>query len=117
MEKIHPDLKGHFERNEEMWGVWQAHGINEETPINVDFHFECPSYEKGLELKSLLEERGLDVKLVKEKKFFFFTKGLIEVTMPTQTWTLEKVQECTEMYFKIASLKGCELDGLGAYMP
>jgi len=117
MDQIHPDLMGHYTRNEAMWKLWQQHGINEQTPINVDFQFVCPKYDNGIELKKILEKEGLNVNLRKIRKFIFFIKGDIEATMPTQTWSLQKIQEYTTKYFNLSIQVGCDLDGLGAFMP
>jgi hypothetical protein len=107
------EVENSYLDNKELWSLWQRHGITEATPFIVDFQFITHQEGSARELFELYKEQD-------GKKVEVYVKDgtwNVEISMPSQTWTLEKLDQQAREFHEIAKKHGCSIDGIGAIIP
>jgi hypothetical protein len=103
--------------NDDLWNLWRQHGITETTLFNVEFQFISKKRESASKFVDLLNQQGYKTKLGRIRKGLFNLFWDINLTMPPQTWTVEKLNQQARELHKQASEHDCVIDGIGAMMP
>ncbi len=111
------DLEGNLARNEAMWGEWLKEGITESTPLDVEFHFYATSDAAANALARALRESGLDKVEVCITRTLRVFKGWTVEGTEHGTWSLEKLQQRTGAFCRLAASHRCRMEGCGAMMP
>ena len=111
------DLEGNLARNEAMWSVWLNEGVTESTPLDVDFHFYATSEAAANALARALRDSGVDKVEAHTTRTLWIFKGWTVEATEHGTWSLEKLQQQTRVFCRLAASHRCRLEGCGAMMP
>ncbi len=115
MTEIDQELVDHLNRNKEVWILWKENGVNEETTLTVNFHYYATSQDSADALTNAFKEAKLEYRINITKTLFILKGWEIEADV-TRTWTLNTLQEVTEMMYKLATDSKNSLEGLGALL-
>jgi hypothetical protein len=107
--------------NEDLWKDWLKHGVNENTPLEIDFSFISNSQESAESFTQFLQKSGQKASFEEYKIYEKYHPNEkmwdINLTYPQQTWTLEKLNQKAKELKEIAEKYSCSLDGIGAMLP
>ncbi len=115
MTEIDQELVDDLNRNKEVWILWKENGVNEKTTLTVKFHFYATSQDSADALTNAFKDAKLEYRINITKTLFILKGWEIEADV-TRTWTLNTLQEVTEMMYKLATDSKNSLEGLGALL-
>ena len=104
-------------KDEELWNLWLADGVTESTVLAVDVFFYATNEDAAQAIAEDLRKWGLsDVQVQTERTFWIF-KGWVISGVEKGTWSLEKLQDRSRRYERLAEILSATYDGCGAMMP
>jgi hypothetical protein len=110
MRKIEDELA----KDESLWRMWRDEGVTEKTTLAVDVFFYATKKEAAEQIAdSLLRWRLTKVEIKTTRTFFVF-KGWEVTGVEESTWSLDKLQERSKRYVRLAEICGASYDGCGA---
>ena len=112
-------LAKNLDRNEAMWKKWVEYGVKPDTMLEVDFFFTTNSQSAKDALLKQFEGTSMNVSAGETRRHLIFKSYYIQITLPKEIWTLEKLNAKTVEFFHLG-LKTSQdliLDGNGATMP
>jgi hypothetical protein len=110
MSKLDDELR----EDENVWRMWCELGVTEATPLEVDFSFYGTSKESADMVAASLRQQGLIKVEVKSSRTLWLFRGWEVLGVEVGTWSLEKLQDRTRRYVRLAELCTATYDGCGA---
>ena len=110
------ELDDELARNEDLWRMWQADGVTEDTILAVDFFFYATSKSAAQDLAEALRKAGRKVEVRTTRTLVFF-RGWEITAVEEGMWSLAKLQDRSRTYCRVAELLRVTYDGCGAMMP
>ena len=107
-------LDDEVQRDESLWRMWREDGVTESTPLAVDVFFYATSKEAADQIASALREWGLTSVVVEMTRTLWIFKGWAITGVEDGTWSLEKLQERSRRYERLAEIWSATYDGCGA---
>ncbi|HEU4387720.1 MAG TPA: ribonuclease E inhibitor RraB [Blastocatellia bacterium] len=100
--------------NKQTWSALQRHGVDEQTPLRLDFSYNAPSRSSAEELRSFLaQETDYDVR-VESDGWLLSKRWRLEGTTQSTTLSQQTLDEwVTWMVIAGKENGGCDFDGWG----
>jgi Regulator of ribonuclease activity B len=116
---IEEKIEQHIRGNSELWEAWQEAGIDQNTPLRIDFTYYFASKKSAELLASLLTDRQMAVSITKTRSLLILVGYMVKATTTEQQWTLDKLNTKTKELIEITAQNGIGgiLEDIGAYMP
>ena len=110
-------LEHHLELDKNLWREWREEGVTQNTELAVDVFFYPKNQTTAAQIANALLEWGLDdVKIGTRRTLWIFKKWRV-TGVEKGTWSLEKLNDRTRRYIRLADTWGAVYDGCGAMMP
>ena len=107
-------LDDELEKDESLWRMWREDGVTETTPLAVDVFFYATNKEAAEQIAGALRQWGLTKVEVKTVRTFLIFKGWEITGVEDGTWSLEKLQDRSRRYVRLAEIWSATYDGCGA---
>jgi len=110
------NLAWRLKSNQALWQTWIDSGIRPGSRFEVEFHFFTSRADSADAFLAGLQDAGLSAR--KEVSRSFLTvKGWYIIVPISQPWTLDRLNEQTSQFCRMADLLRVVFDGCGAYLP
>lgn len=107
-------LGDELREDENVWRMWRELGVTEKTPLEVDFSFYATSKEFADMIADSLRQWGLIKVEIKCTRTLWLFRGWEVLGVEVGTWSLEKLQDRTRRYVRLAEICKATYDGCGA---
>ena len=110
-------LKEELAKDEHLWRMWQEDGVTEDTSLSVDFSFYATSAKAAELIADALRRWGLTNVEVTTTRTLWIFRGWEITGVEDGTWSLQKLQDRTTRYERLAEICHSTYGGYGAMMP
>ena len=100
-----------------LWRMWREDGVTETTPLAVDVFFYATNETAAEQIAAGLRRWGLSKVEIKTTRTLLILKGWEITGVEEGTWSLEKLQDRSKRYVRLAEIWSATYDGCGAEMP
>jgi hypothetical protein len=107
-------LDDELAKDESLWRMWCEEGVTESTPLGVDVFFYAARKEAADHIAEALRKWGLTKIEVKSTRTLLIFRGWRISGVEEGTWSLQKLQDRTSRYERLAEICGATYDGCGA---
>jgi hypothetical protein len=107
-------LDDELAKDESLWRMWQEDGVTETTPLAVDVFFYATRQDAAHQIASALRQWGLTKVEMKTTRTFLIFKGWEITGVEDGTWSLQKLQDRSKRYVRLAEIWDVSYDGCGA---
>ena len=104
-------------KDESMWRMWREEGVTESTVLEVDVAFYATSEDAAQQIAGCLQQWDLSKIEIQTKRTLWFFKGWEITGVEKGTWSLEKLQDRSRRYERLAEIWSARYEGCGAWMP
>lgn len=104
-------------RDENLWRMWREDGVTEDTSLAVDVFFYATSSDAAEHIADGLRRWGLTQVEITTTRTLLIFKGWAVTGVEEETWSLEKLQDRSRRYVRLAEIFDVSYDGCGAWMP
>jgi hypothetical protein len=113
----HEQDRDELAKDESLWRKWCEEGVTEDTRLAVDAFFHATSKDSAEQIVDALQRWGLTKIEVKTKRTLLIFKGWEITGVEEGAWSLEKLQDRTRRYERLAEIVHGTYDRCGAMMP
>jgi hypothetical protein len=107
-------LDDELAKDESLWRMWREDGVTETTPLAVDFYFYAVKKDAAEQIADFLRKCGLTKVEVKSTRTLLILRGWEISGVEEGTWSLEKLQDRSRRYVRLAEIWSATFDGCGA---
>lgn len=107
-------LEAELAKDESLWRMWLEEGVTENTPLAVDVFFYAVREDAANQIAGALRQWGLTKVEVKTTRTLWILKGWSITGVEDATWSLEKLQNRSRRYVRLAEIWDACYDGCGA---
>jgi hypothetical protein len=108
------ELDDELQKDESLWRRWREDGVTETTLLAVDVFFYATSKETADQIAGALRQWGLTQVEVSSTRTLWLFRGWEITGVEGGTWTLEKLQDRSRRYVRLAEIFSATYDGCGA---
>ena len=101
-------------KDESVWRMWCEDGGTESTPLAVDVYFYATSKEAAEQIADGLRRWGLTKIEIESTRTLGILRGWSITGVEDGTWSLEKLQDRSRRYLRLAEIWDATYDGCGA---
>jgi len=107
-------LDDELAKDESLWRMWREDGVTESTTLAVDVFFYATSDDAAQQIADGLRRWGLTNVEVEIRRTFWIFKSWLITGVEEGTWSLEKLQDRSRRYLRLAEIWSATYDGCGA---
>jgi len=107
-------LDDELAKDENLWRMWREEGVTETIPLAVDFYFYAVKKVAAEQIADFLGNCGLARVEIKSTRIFLILRGWEISGVEEGTWSLEKLQDRSRRYVRLAEIWNATYDGCGA---
>jgi hypothetical protein len=110
-------LDDELAKDENLWRMWCEDGVTETTALAVDVFFYATDEFASQQIAHALRCWGLSNVEVRVKRTALVFKGWDITGVEQGTWSLQKLQDRSKRYVRLAEIWSALYEGCGAMMP
>jgi len=107
-------LDDELAKDENLWRMWREEGVTENTLLAVDFYFYAVNRDAAEQIADFLDKCGLAKVEIKSNRLFLILRSWEISGVEEGTWSLEKLQDRSRRYVRLAEIWNATYDGCGA---
>lgn len=110
-------LEDELAKDERLWQRWCEENVTESTILAVDVFFYSTRKDAAEQIADGLRRWGLTKVEIKPTRTFWIFKGWNITGIETGTWSVQKLQDRSRRYMRLAEIWSTTYEGCGAEMP
>jgi hypothetical protein len=110
-------LEDELAKDERLWQRWCEEGVTERTTLAADVFFYSSSKEVAEQIVYGFRRWGLTKVEIKPTRTLWIVKGWDITGVETGTWSVQKMQDRSRRYVRLAEIWSATYEGCGAEMP
>jgi hypothetical protein len=110
-------LEDELAKDESLWRMWREEGVTESTPLAIDVFFYATAEDAARQIADCMGKWSLKKVKITTKRLLLVFKGWEITGVDEGTWSLEKLQERSKRYVRLAEIFDARYEGCGALMP
>jgi hypothetical protein len=107
-------LEDELAKDESLWRMWREEGVTEDTQLAVDVFFYATKKDFADQIADALRRWGLTKVEVRVTRTLWLLKGWLVTGVEEGTWSVEKLNDRSRRYVRLAEIWSSTYDGCGA---
>jgi hypothetical protein len=110
-------LEDELAKDKSLWRRWREEGVTETTTLAVDVFFYATNKDAAEQIAESLRKWGLNNVEIRSSRTLLVLRGWDISGVEVGTWSLEKLQDRSRRYIRLAEIWSVAYEGCGAEMP
>jgi hypothetical protein len=110
-------LEDELAKDKSLWRRWRVEGVTETTALAVDVFFYATNKYSAEQIADGLRKWGLSKVKIRSTRTLLVLRGWDISGVELGTWSLEKLQDRSRRYVRLAEIWSAAYEGCGAEMP